>query len=275
MSSAISRGRAFRAVTASAGAMLLATASTGLSQDRVLPDDEWCEGHESRRGASVCEVREWTVRAPSRVSVDARPNGGIAVEAWDGAEMRVRAKVHAWAEDSGRAGAISEAIEVRTGGEVEASGPRTEDEEGWSVSYRVMVPRETDLDLKSTNGGLTIVEVHGTLRFETTNGGVQLDRVGGDVEGRTTNGGLRVDLAGDRWEGKGLDVRTTNGGVTMSVPAGYSARLEAATTNGGMNIDFPITVQGRIDRKVSTDLGEGGPPIKVRTTNGGVAIRKS
>ena len=42
--------------------------------------------------------------------------------------------------------------------------------------------------------------------------------------------------------------------------------------NGRFNIDFPVTVQGKIDNQLSTDLGAGGPPIRVRTHNGGVKV---
>ena len=44
--------------------------------------------------------------------------------------------------------------------------------------------------------------------------------------------------------------------------------------NGGLRIDFPITVQGELTsrRGITTTLGSGGPPVRVRTTNGGVKI---
>jgi hypothetical protein len=41
-----------------------------------------------------------------------------------------------------------------------------------------------------------------------------------------------------------------------------------------MNIDFPLTVQGRIDRQINATLGNGGPYIRVRTSNGGLRITK-
>jgi hypothetical protein len=41
-----------------------------------------------------------------------------------------------------------------------------------------------------------------------------------------------------------------------------------------MNIDFPITVQGMIDKNIRTQLGSGGPVVRVTTTNGGVRIRQ-
>ncbi len=94
------------------------------------------------------------------------------------------------------------------------------------------------------------------------------------MRGRTTNGGVAVELTGDAWQGDGLDVRTTNGGVQLAVPEDYSAHLEAGTTNGGMRFAFPIMVQGRLDRRIAIDLGEGGRPIRVMTTNGGVVVRR-
>mgnify|MGYP000361465391 CR=1 FL=1 len=42
--------------------------------------------------------------------------------------------------------------------------------------------------------------------------------------------------------------------------------------NGGIDLDFPVRVQGRIGRRLSTTLGDGGPRVRVITTNGGVQI---
>ena len=132
----------------------------------------------------------------------------------------------------------------------------------------------SDVDLKSRNGGISLAGLTGALRFETTNGGVQLEDVAGNVRGRTTNGGVVVRLGGTSWDGEGLDVRTTNGGVRILVPEGYSARLEAGTTNGGMNVDFPITVQGGLGKGIAIDLGGGGRTIRATTVNGGVWLQR-
>jgi DUF4097 and DUF4098 domain-containing protein YvlB len=100
-------------------------------------------------------------------------------------------------------------------------------------------------------------------------------RVGGSVRGGTTNGGLVVELAGDRWDGEALDVKTTNGGIVMSVPENYSAHLETGTVNGGLSVDFPITVQGRLTRELAINLGAGGATVRAMTTNGGVRIKRT
>ena len=44
--------------------------------------------------------------------------------------------------------------------------------------------------------------------------------------------------------------------------------------NGGFEIDFPLTVQGRVDREVTANIGAGGPLIRVRTNNGGLKVTK-
>ena len=94
------------------------------------------------------------------------------------------------------------------------------------------------------------------------------------MRGRTTNGGVDATLAGNTWDGAGLDLRTTNGGVRLRVPDDYSARLETGTVNGGIDIDFPVTVQGRIGREFSTTLGNGGPLVRAATTNGHVKVSR-
>ena len=43
------------------------------------------------------------------------------------------------------------------------------------------MPRQNDLDLNATNGGISIEGVHGTIQFDTTNGGVTLRDLAGDV----------------------------------------------------------------------------------------------
>lgn len=223
-----------------------------------------------------CEVREYTMPAAA-LAVEAGRNGAIRIEGWDRNEIRVRAIVTANARREEDAKQLASEVQVHAGsGRISSSGPSTRNREWWSVSYRIDVPRRSDLDLNATNGGISLSAVNGTIKFDTTNGGVSLNNVGGDVRGSTRNGGLNVVLTGDRWDGAGLDVETANGGVNITIPDGYNADLTTRTVNGGFRTDYPMTIQGELspNRGVSTTLGAGGPPIRVRTTNGGLRINK-
>lgn len=255
--------------------LMMAFAASAQAQD-----DDWCGDskgwHSDNDGERYCEVREVTLDAVRDVvRVDGNENGGIKVQGWDRNEILVRTKVQGHARSEDRAEALAKAVTIKTNGTIEADVPETRRKEWVSVSYRIYVPRTSNLDLDAMNGGISIAEVSGRIKFNTLNGGVSLKDLGGDVSGRTTNGGLNIDLTGNRWDGEGLDVETTNGGVELKIPNGYSADLESGTTNGRIHVDFPITVSGRIDRRLKTRIGDGGPMIRATTTNGGVQIKRT
>ena len=244
----------------------------------TVANDAWCndDGDHGGDRDRHCEVREATWAGTSaRTEVDASPNGGIEVRGWDRPEVKLRAKVVAMAPSAAEAGELAGQVEVKTNGTILATGPKGTRRSHWWVSYQLWVPRKASLGLRSVNGGISVQEVAGAVEFETTNGGISLDAVAGHVQGRTTNGGLDIRLAGTGWTGEGLDVTTTNGGVTLALPADYNARIETGTTNGGLDVDFPVTLQGRIDRKhLAFAVGTGGPLVRAMTTNGGVRVRK-
>jgi DUF4097 and DUF4098 domain-containing protein YvlB len=178
------------------------------------------------------------------------------------------------ADDDSEARRMASQVRISTQGEIRADGPSTPRRSWWSVSYRLTVPASTDLEVRSHNGGISLTGVRGRTEFTTMNGGVRVRDAGGTVHGRTTNGGVKIALSGSRWDGEGLDVTTTNGGVVLEVPADYNAHLETGTVNGGMRLDFPVQVQGRVDRQLSTELGAGGPTVRAVTTNGGIQVRR-
>jgi DUF4097 and DUF4098 domain-containing protein YvlB len=238
----------------------------------------WLDNCRDDRGRDdrerYCDVREQTLPARSSLRVDGRENGGIEVIGSDRNDIRIISKIQTQAGSESDAKAMADQIRIEVGDEIRADGPSTRWRSSWSVSYEIHVPRKMSLDLRATNGGISIENVDGRLEYETTNGGITLVGVAGNVRGETSNGGVDVQLTGDRWSGEGLDVRSTNGGVDVTIPANYSARLETGTTNGGMDIGFPVTVQGRLNRHLTTQLGDGGPLVRVTTTNGGVTLRR-
>jgi hypothetical protein len=253
-----------------------AASAVGAQSDRTSRFLDNC-----RRGrddsAQFCEIREFSLPVMKGLVVDGRENGGIAVHGWDRAEIKVVAMVQAQAENEADASAIAKGIQIATNnGGIAANGPaRNSRRESWTVSYDIYAPKAMDLALTANNGGISVDNVEGRMELETSNGGLSLADVAGDIRGRTVNGGINAELTGDRWRGSGLDLKTSNGGVTIYLPTNYSARLETGTVNGGMNIGFPISVSGNLEsRRISTQIGSGGPTISAMTTNGGVNIRR-
>lgn len=253
--------------------------SGGPDADRAMQDwlDHCREGrHRSSDDRErFCDVRESRLDPTRSLDIDGRENGGVSVHGWDRSQVLVLAKIEADGEDQDDARDVASQINIVTDdGRVRAEGPSTGRHQSWSVSYDVWAPRQTDLHVVTQNGGVNVQDISGRLDLNAVNGGIVLHGVSGDVHGETTNGPLNVDLDGERWRGPGLDLRTTNGPVNLTIPDGYSARLETGTVNGGMLVDFPITLQGNIGRRITTQLGDGGPPIRAVTTNGPVIIHR-
>ncbi len=257
--------------------VLLSGATTLQAQSWERSDEGWCD-REWRGGDRErhCMVMTAEVAHVGRLEIDGGMNGGVDVEGWSGDRVRVQARVWAQARTESRAEELADDIRIRAeDGELWADGPDTDGRESWGVSWTVSVPYDTDLEIDTHNGGISIADVEGRMRFYAVNGGVHLEGVSGDVEGRTTNGGVRIELGGDRWAGDGLDVETVNGGVTVLVPEDYSARFVTSTVNGGIDLDFPVTVRGRLGRRLDVPLGDGGAMVRAVTTNGGVRVARS
>ena len=261
--------------------LITLAAVTAFAQTKSLVCDD--NNNRNDHQARSCEVREQTIAYGGQLTVDGGTNGGVSIKGWDNGGVLVRSRVESWAEDDATAKSLASQIHVNfSAGQISAIGPETTNSRGdhgqnWSVSYEVFVPRNADLSLKAHNGGISIADVRGNIRFSTQNGGVSLMNLAGDVEGATTNGGVNVTLTGNRWDGVKLDARTTNGGVNISMPQSYSAHLETGTINGHINANFDVTVSGNLtekSKKMVFDIGGGGPTIHVETTNGGVNFKK-
>jgi len=237
-------------------------------------DRDWCAEDWGNGKARFCEVREVVLGAADVFNVDGRPNGGVSVRGVDRGEAKLLARVVASADTDAEARALAGEVRIETAGAIHAVGPNRSSghDRSWWVSYRLEVPRRSDLKLEADNGGLSIENVVGTIDLSTVNGGLHLENVGGRVQGETVNGGIHVDLAGAEWEGEGLDLRTSNGGLHLEIPSGYNARLEAGTVNGGVHSDLPVTGGARRGRRIEADLGRGGRLLHLETTNGGVHI---
>jgi hypothetical protein len=223
-----------------------------------------------------CDIREQTLPSVGRLSVEGH-NGGATVKGWLRNDVLVRARVDSAADTRAAADLLANQVSIDSGGgQVRSVGPESVDNSWWSVSYEIFVPAATDLSVKTHNGGVTISDVRGQIHFDAHNGGVHLTRVAGDVGGATHNGGVQVDLMGSVWDGRQLDVSTYNGGITVAMPSGYSAHVQAETSSGRIQSDFPVTVTGEVrPRRLDTYIGSGGPLLRLTTHNGHVTLKSA
>ena len=244
-------------------------------------DQEWLEncqnGRWNGRRPTVCDVRVQTVSAREKLVVRPGQNGAVQIIADDRRDVEVHTRIQASADSRSEASAIMRDVKLDLGSTITASGPRNDRDGHWSVSFVIYVPRNTNLDLATNNGPISVEEVVGRMELSAQNGPISLMGVGGDVRAQTQNGPLQVYLTGTRWNGAGLDAETQNGPLQLSIPENYNAQLETGTVNGPMESSFPIsvTLNGRHNwKRFNTTLGKGGPPIRAVTTNGPMSLMR-
>ena len=231
----------------------------------------------------------YEVAAGTRVSLR-NTNGSVSIETWSQNSVRIVAEKRVRTRDEEHAREAIEAIEIivteRDGRlEIETEYPRESTGMfSWlfgrdvdaSVRYELRVPASVELDVVTVNGSVSSDGPQGEQRLRSTNGRINVEGAGGSVEARTTNGSVKVEVEDGEAE-MDIDIATTNGSITLYIPADFQGRLEARTVNGSVRTDLPVTLKGNISkRRMDAELNGGGAAhIGLRTTNGSIRIQKS
>jgi len=142
------------------------------------------------------------------------------------------------------------------------------------ISFSLNVARGVNLKAETTNGSVHGRDLKSVVEASTTNGTIDV-ATSEWASGRSTNGHVGIAMGNAGWSGK-LELATTNGGISVSLPASAGFKLHADTTNGSIRTDFPVTVQGTFGTKnISGTVGDGARELRLATTNGGIEVKKS
>jgi hypothetical protein len=289
-----------RAVTLAAATFVLTACEIDLDAQRVTAHEEKRFIVQGRPELTLVtfdgsiEVTGWD---QPEVVIDIRKQGPSA-QALEEIEVRV-------AQDGDR---ISVEVVEPKGSRGLSFGP------GRSVSLVVSVPRQAVLTARSGDGAVTIERVEGRvdvntgdgsvrgaglsgeLKMRTGDGSVTLDDVKGQVEIQTGDGSISVNGALSRLQartGDGAvtvraavgsttagewDITTGDGSITLEVPPGFNATLDARTGDGRVSADgvgLTVTEQGENRRALKGQLGSGGGLVRLRSGDGSIRIGQS
>jgi DUF4097 and DUF4098 domain-containing protein YvlB len=140
-----------------------------------------------------------------------------------------------------------------------------------SVSYKVAVPPDAQLEVSINNGHSSVDGLRGHVKTMLVNGNLAMTGLRGPVDAASVNGRMTVRMA--EVTGR-VRLEGTNGQVTLELPKNTKATLSARAVNGGLSVTG-LTAQeasGRRIRSVESQLNGGGPEIDVRVTNGRISI---
>ena len=250
--------------------------------------------------------------APSRGLVEIHnANGRIEVIGEDRTDIAVTANKHARAESEQAARQLIECIRIEAtelGGnlELDVAVPRKWNRHG-SADLEIRVPRQLHVRAASVNGKLCISDLRCAVQARSSNGSVHIRNVDGDVEiatanakvccagthGRlvvrssngkieieehkgaldasTSNGLIQASL--EEFGREGVSLATSNGRIVLELPEDPDAEIDIRVDNGVIRSEIPLGPEGRHNNgRVRTRLGRGGPPIRLRTSNGTTSL---
>ena len=215
-------------------------------------------------------------------------NGSIRAETTSGSEVEVSAVKHARKSDpddveirvvehedgvticavypSPRASRPNDCV-AGEGGHSETRNNDTE------VEFTVRVPARVRFLGRTVNGAVEARGLDSDLDATTVNGSITVS-TRGQAFATTVNGSINATMGKADWKGD-AEYTTVNGGITLTLPADFSAVIDATTVNGDVESDFPLTVTGKISRQhIRATIGAGGRELKLTTVNGSIRLRK-
>jgi Putative adhesin len=179
------------------------------------------------------------------------------------------------------------------------------------IKVEVSVPRELNLNVRTSDGNVNAQGVTGKIQFDTGDGNVTASNIKGDIrihtgdghiEGHnfdgtldadTGDGNLRIDgrfdaLALKTGDGSieaqagsgskvanGWNLHSGDGHITLRVPGDLNANLDAHTGDGSITLDVPIQVSGSLSHSsVRGKLNAGGPTLAISSGDGSIHIEK-
>jgi hypothetical protein len=125
-------------------------------------------------------------------------------------------------------------------------------------------------DLETSGGNMTGRSLTGSIRMETSGGNIDIKDADGKVYASTSGGSIRLSAR----DNKGIDLSTSGGNVSVTLPKSISADVQAEATGGDVSCDFPFT--GKLkEGELHGKINGGGMLIKLETSGGDIVINST
>jgi len=179
------------------------------------------------------------------------------------------------------------------------------------LRVQVSMPREADLEVHTGDGPVAISSLTGRVEVRTGDGSISLRGVHGDIRLTTGDGAIdgegldgalnastqdgRVHVSGrfdaleiGSGDGRvvaeavpgsvvqdGWTLHTGDGALSLRLPPGLKADLEADTGDGGITLDLPVEVTGEWGRShLQGRINGGGPPLRLHSGDGSIRVEQ-
>ena len=132
------------------------------------------------------------------------------------------------------------------------------------------------MQFESGDGRVDVDDADGSLRAHTGDGSVHANGRFDSVDLSSGDGHVSLRaMAGSRVANP-WDVRTSDGGVELAIPADLAADVDLRTGDGHISLNLPVTVEGKVDpHDIRGKLNGGGKRLSVYTGDGSIRVDKS
>jgi hypothetical protein len=152
------------------------------------------------------------------------------------------------------------------------------------------------IDLRAGDGSIRGRDLTGDVRAHTGDGSISLESVSGRLDAdsgdgsivvagkltalrlRARDGSITVHPAPTDATDESWDIKTGDGSITLELPGGFNAEMDAYTGDGHINLDDVTisNVSGRArEGRLRGRLGSGGRAIYLRTGDGSISLKRS
>jgi DUF4097 and DUF4098 domain-containing protein YvlB len=127
-----------------------------------------------------------------------------------------------------------------------------------------------------SDGEMRIANMQGELEAHTSDGRMNLDGVFKTLDVRSSDGNVEITVRPGSTMEREWSIRSSDGGIRMQLPEGFSASLDVSTSDGQIHVDHPLTLTAgsTSEHHLTGKLNAGGPSLKVHASDGSVTITK-
>ncbi len=233
------------------------------------------------------------------VTVSGAPSGSIVIEGWDRNEVDVTATIELQAPsaaDLDRLAALNsfvfdvdlDHIRVMTTGthdrsfmkRLGKSFPKALIGLPWKIDYVVKMPALTDLVIDAGVGPISISGVEGAFRLNAVSSDAKLSLTGGLVQVLIQSGSLSLHIPARSWHGLGSEFQIGTGKMSVELPAGFSADINADVMRAGQVTTAFSDLQPRSRDSIRSNsirarAGNGGATLTFTIGDGSIEIKQA
>lgn len=230
---------------------------------------------------------------PETILVARSENGAITAAERPGETMTVKAVIRARTQE--RADATEIVAEQSPDGGLLLHAKWPEKREGnEGCIFDLAVPACASIELRSSNGRLTLTGLSGTALLRSSNGRIAIDGFTGPISADSSNGAIEVTGATSNVRASSsngrltvtladsnpgpVDLSTSNGSIDLTVGQSFVGLLSARTSNGSVTISGPgieVTQQRKTTASARFGPEADAAASDLRTSNGRITVKSA